>query len=387
VLLSLVICSFANGAVSQAGVLFLTISPSTVANGMGQTYSPLSYGDSFQNYFFPGYANEHYASLTNGFKNNWLPQFGFSDLYYDIEAYQIGFPIDVPDFSNMFFSLSYYDILLNMGSQPWTDETGDILGTVESWDKAQVLRFGVSWGEQWPRDWLSQTTISAGWGLDFIRSNLATGVQVGSQVAHEGRATSWDWGLSATSRVLQSSDGNIGIDLGLQVSENFISNEEIYYADMAQADPLPRQARLTMACAAEWRWHTLPLGRLHLAWGKEVSLLNEGGGYKSLPSTIFDVRETTNSGLELTLANTLTWRFGSFNDDPGHIDMNSWGWGIQTQGIGNYLHYLPALQQNRYLNLFFSRFNLFYNYSSYDAGENHPLTGTIFQEVGISFGR
>lgn len=371
--------------VSQAAVLFLTISPSTVANGMGQTYSPLSNGDSFQNYFFPGTTNEHNVNLTYGFKNEWLPQFGFSDLYYDVEAYQVGFPLNIPDLRNTLLSLSYYDILLDMGSQPWTDAVGNSLGTIDSWDRARVIRFGVNWREQWQRTWFSQTMISVGWGLDFIRSNLATGVQIGSQVAHEGRATCWDWGVSATSRVMQSPDGNVGLDFGLQVAENFINRSKIYYADQAQSDPLPRRGSIGLAGAVEWRRDTLPLGRLHLAWNRNVMLISEGGGYTSLPGTIFDAGEITSSGLELTLVNTFTWRSGFYNNDPGHVNLSTAGWGIQTLGVRNYLQYLPQLKQNRYLNFFFTRFNLFYNYSSWDGGENHPITETVFREAGIIY--
>jgi len=372
--------------VSQAAVLFLRISPSTVANGMGQTYSPLSFSDSFQNYFFPGSSIEHGVSLTNGFKVDWLPSWGFDDLYYDMEAYQVGLPMNCPGVNSLLFSFSFYSILFDMGAQPWTDENGNTMGTIESWDRARALRFGISWREQWQRNWLNQTTLNAGWGLDFVYSNLATGVQVGSQVAHAGQATCWDWGLSATSRILQSSDGNVSLDLGMQVAENFISNQDIYYVDVAHADPLPRTASWSLACAVEWRLDTLPLGRVHIAWGRDIILLDENGDYKPFLSSITNGGDVSHIGREFTVADIITWRTGIFDEDWRNSGITTRGWGVQTLGIRSYLDYLPELQQNRYLNLFLTRFNLFYNYSSWD-GKHHAFSGTVYQEIGISFGQ
>jgi hypothetical protein len=365
------------------GVLFLTVPPSTVADGMGQTHSPLNLNDSFQDYFFPGSSSGKQKTIAFGFMRDQLSQLGLSDISYNAAGFHGGRKFECCGDTSSLLTLGIYNINLILGDRAWIDEEGNSLGVIRNWVEGVVaLRSGWKWNKGWNRRRLSHLTINAGLGFDIIRSSLYTGVTCG-----ETDPTGWniglDWGLGAVARIYSSDSDRFNWDAGLQIAENFINRNGTFFADRAQAVPLPRQVHWSMASAVEWHRQSLPLARIHLAAGRTVSLLDDDEEYKPVFSSLFDSGRSS-LGLEFTGAGTLTLRCGIHVDGPADLDMATLGWGLQSGCVTDYITLLNGYQPGRFVT-FLNKFNLFYNYSAGARG-NYTRAETVNHELGISLG-
>ncbi|HEX9973264.1 MAG TPA: hypothetical protein VGD14_14425, partial [bacterium] len=80
-------------AVSATAVAFLRISPSPLANGMGQTYGNISATEPMASFFNPAYLGFFSKSQNFGFsysRSNWLPQLT-NDLYHKCYSLNFGY--------------------------------------------------------------------------------------------------------------------------------------------------------------------------------------------------------------------------------------------------------------------------------------------------------
>ncbi len=216
--------------VSQASVLFLLISPGGRPGGMGESFVAVADDATatWWNNAGLGFQRGHKISFMHA---KWLPQFGFSDLYYDF----VGTTHFIPSLGG---TIGGNVIYLNMGSQPWTGENGEDLGTIQSYD----LAFSLCYGTQLSPD------LAVGIGGKFIYSNLATGVTVGSQEAQAGKAGALDLGIlyrKQLGRYLRSHFGASLTNMG----------NKIFYADQAQADPLPTNFKFGYSVRFEFDAH------------------------------------------------------------------------------------------------------------------------------------
>lgn len=205
--------------VSQAAVLFLMISPGARPGGMGESFVAVA-DDATATWW-----NSAGLGFQRGFKvsamhTQWLPQFGFSDLYYDF----LGAAKFIPAMGG---TVGGNIIFLNMGSQPWTGENGESLGTIESYDVAVSLSYGTQLSPD----------LAIGIGGKFIYSNLATGVDVGSQTAQAGKAGALDLGILYRHHFTPAFRANFGASLTNM-------GNKIFYADEAQSDPLPTNLKM-----------------------------------------------------------------------------------------------------------------------------------------------
>lgn len=142
-------------AVSEAGVLFLLISPGAKAAGMGEAFVAVA-DDATATFWNPGglaFQTDHEVTLMHC---NWLPQL-VSDMSYEFIAYRqyigaIGGTLG----GNITF--------LNLGEQVQTGESGPTpIGTFHSWDMGVTLSYATRLKEN----------LGLGVNARYIRSNLA----------------------------------------------------------------------------------------------------------------------------------------------------------------------------------------------------------------------
>lgn len=325
--------------VSQAAVLFLMISPGARPGGMGESFVAVA-DDATATWWNTAGLGFQRGLKVSAMHSQWLPQFGFSDLYYDF----LGSTMFIPSLGG---TIGGNIVFLNMGSQPWTDAVGNSLGTIESYD----LAFSLSYGTQ------LSPNLAVGIGGKFIYSNLATGTLVGSQEAQAGKAGALDLGVLYKARITPAFSTNLGASLTNM-------GNKIFYADQAQADPLPTNLKMGYSLRYSFDAHN------------EVSLntdLNkpmyhpdgspiEGMLHSWFPTGVRDEFHSWvyNAGTEYWYGTDLNrlgsaafgLRAGYWRDIAGHITSITYGASVKIS-------------------------TFVFDFSYETAGKNHPITDTM----------
>jgi hypothetical protein len=230
--LSLVVLSGTNlFAQGDAAVPFLLINPGARPGGMGE--AGVAYcDDATAIYWNPALLAFQYTDPEVHSKGEvslmhvkWLPQFNFDDLWYDYLATRYYFE----DLGMFGLSITY----LNLGENVATDETGNRIGTFDSFEYAITASYAT----------LLKENMSLGVNLKFIQSNLTDrNITVGSE-NRDGRSSSFALDVGFFWRPAYEFLGN-RLGFGANLS-NF--GPKMTYIDEAQADPLPTNLRLGLS--------------------------------------------------------------------------------------------------------------------------------------------
>ncbi len=314
-------------AVSEAGVLFLLISPNARAGGMGEAFVAIA-DDASASYWNPaGLAFQEGFQFTSLY-SKWLPQFNLDDLYYVFGAARHS----VEGLGTVAAHITY----INLGEQNLTNETGpEVIGKFNSGDLAVTLSYGTLIAED----------MGVGLNVRYINSNLApqgAGAEKGS-----GQATAFsvDVGLLKKNLFTQR------LSFGLNISN---IGSKITYIDADQADPLPTNLKVGFAYRAiDQQYNRLTLA---LDMNKLLVNKNQDGTSDSVFEAFFTSWQNDdfifNLGAEYWYANLIALRAGYNYDDAGEVKYLTIGAGLR-----------------------YSIYQFDFGYIS--AGENHPLSDTM----------
>ncbi len=346
-------------AQGEAAVPFLMISPGARAGGMGEAGVALA-TDATANFWNPaGLAFQFEDPETDNrgevslMHVKWLPQFNFSDLFYDYLAARYY----VDELEGMVgLGITY----LNLGENVWTDATGEELGTFDSFEYAVTASFATK----------LQDNLGVGLNIKLIQSNLVPLdiIQVGAET-RDGVATSfavdvgvlWTPGYDFLENRL-----NLGANLA-----NF--GPEMTYINKKQADPLPTNIRMGLA----YKVLDDEFNRITLVYDTNRLLVvrNKGdeppdGVFKAVfysawvKGSISDRLKKFNHsfGLEYWYGNLIALRAGYFYEDPnfGAREFMTFGGGIKYNIFGVDFGYISA-------------------------EEDHPLSDTMRFSVSVEF--
>lgn len=341
-------------AQGEAAVPFLLISPGARNGGMGEAGAALV-NDATAVYWNPaGLAFQYEDPEVDRPREisfmhaKWLPQFNFSDLFYDYMAGRIY----IEDIGMLGGSITF----LNLGKNIWTDEQGNELGTFDSFEYAITLSYATK----------LKANLGIGINAKIVQSNLSD-VTVGSE-DRQGKATAFavDVGMLWTPgyEFLQNR-----LNLGFNLS-NF--GPKVTYIDRAQADPMPTNLRLGLAYKAyDDGFNSLTvvydLNRLLVVKYKDGTSDNviKAVFYSSwVKGPISErLRRFTHSiGLEYKYGTLIALRAGYFYEDP---DFGARKFATFGAGIG------------------FNIFNIDFSYIS--AAEDHPLSDTMRFSIAVKF--
>jgi len=398
-------------AQSEAAVLFLLIQPSLRANGMAGASVASSEHDPLSVAFNPAHVG--LATLNRSFqfefypsKTNWLPQFNLDDLNFDAKSFLIGYKFKINSRIPASIGAGYTRVFINLGTQNITDETNEIIATFQSSEHADIFSFGIG----------VDLGLKIGIGFSFkrIESNLASGIglEVGSgQVT----ANAYDFGFIAHLPILQSisklTDKSFKIGQRFQPfilsgfgfsRSNF--GDEISYIDAAQADPLPRVARMAVSVNTGIRYliEDLSFRLVDFEWSSEARDLlvkrstagnityEEGFGKIGFFDNVIAGNSNsgieTNRGWELNILELISLRYGRFEDPGGAVFYDTDGFGLRSTGLFKIAFILnPRLKSNSILSFLGNHVDVQYNTSKFNAGRGHPLDGTKFKGVRVSF--
>jgi len=365
-LVALLMLSNANMLFAQgeSAVPFLLIAPGARAGGMGEAGVALA-NDATAIYWNPAGLAFQYEDPEVDYKGeatfmhvNWLPQFNFSDLFYDFFAAR--YYLEEID-GMLGFGLTY----LNLGENVWTDEDNNNLGTFDSKEYAITLGYATK----------LEDNLGIGLNLKLIRSELVPQfVKVGAE-NRGGNATSFavDVGVLWTPAYeFLENRLNFGANLS-----NF--GPEVTYINEDQADPLPTNLRLGFA----YKVLDDEFNRITIVYDANRELVyrnpadsakGEEGGPDGVFKAVFysswakgSVSERFNKfthsiGLEYWYGNLIALRAGYFYEHPDYGDRNflTFGGGIKYDIFGIDFGYISA-------------------------EEDHPLSDTMRFSVSVQF--
>lgn len=177
--------------------------------------------------------------------------------------------------------------------------------------------------------------------------------------------------------------------------------ENVYYADAAQSDPLPRTARLGWSAEVGYRYRsehaTITLGSIMIAREAEEYLFarhpNGHVYYKNLPTGNMNISRsllegkyydyvTIRKGFALSFLETITIRSGSFH----YSGINAYGTNgitVSTNGIFKFLSFFSQDNQSSIMDFIFNRFEIRYNQSHY-SGSNSTIWGSNYKNITLS---
>ncbi len=202
---------------SEAGVIFLNISPGSRATGMGDAFVALA-DDATATYWNPAGLGIQKGSEVNFMHVNWLPGFNIGDMYYDFLTYKQ----EIEGLGTVGGNITYF----YLGEQKRTGEVGEEMGVFKTYEFQVTLAYGT----------MLTNNLSIGLSTKFIYSHLAdqgAGNEKGSGTGH-----------------------SVAVDMGVlyEVTPDFsigatISNmgPKISYIDYEQADPLPTNLKAGIA--------------------------------------------------------------------------------------------------------------------------------------------
>jgi hypothetical protein len=244
---------------------------------------------------------------------------------------------------------------MNYGEFQRTGSSGpEVIGTFNSFDIGATIGYATKLGDDW----------GLGVNFRFIYSNLSdvpTENEVGTGVAS---TVSIDIGTMW--RPQNFLDGNFSV--GLNVSN---LGPDISYIDQAQADPLPRNARLGLAYrvfADDYNSLTLTGDASKLLINRKSSLL---GGDTTTVSNDFSRSIEFSGGAEYLYGTPEDFMFavraGYFYEDPDYGNRNfmTFGAGIRYDIYGFDFSYISTVGSE---------------------SENHPLDGTLRFSLVIGWG-
>ena len=354
---------FAQG---EAAVPFLMIAPGARAGGMGEA-GVATASDATAIFWNPAGLAFQYEDPDVDYKGeasfmhvNWLPQFNFSDLFYDFFAARYY----VEEIDGM---VGFGFTFLNLGENVWTDATGQELDKFDSKEYAITLGYATK----------LEDNLGMGLNLKFIRSELVPSfVKVGAET-RGGNATSFavDVGVLWTPayEFLENR-----LNLGANLS-NF--GPEVTYINEDQADPLPTNLRLGFAYKVlddEFNKITLVYDANRLLVVRNESGTDSLTSNDEQPDGVFKavfysswvkgsfserLRKFTHSiGFEYWYGNLIALRAGYFYEDEdfGARKFVTFGGGIKYDIFGIDFGYISA-------------------------AEDHPLSDTMRFSVSVQF--
>ena len=339
---------------SRAAALFLLISPSSRANGMGQAGVALAdEPGAYYNPAAPALAARHHFVGATLYRDPvpWLPSLTH-ELEYTYSAFQVGW--DSGAWSRRFGSgpasagrysvsaaFALYRTKLDLGRMTRTDERGNIVGYTRFYDSADNYTFSV--GAHLLMDLGVGVTLKK---IESIQAARGAGIERGPG---DGSATAYDIGMLARLPLLDLLGHCVGDELKtihglrpvLDVSTGIAWNNrggDMSY-DEAPSEPLPanRTTGWAATVGVEWQVEQWRLGLVELAYATQIYTPQIAGD--EYGSSVDD----EGRGYEVSFLETLEIRRGTFDDDDGDRHYDTEGVTIKSDGMAKWFFGYPQM--------------------------------------------
>lgn len=321
--------SFPLLAQGEATGLFLMINPGARQGGMGET-GVATADDANAIYWNPAGLAFQYTDPELHKKGevtlmhvNWLPQFNFSDLYYDFAAARY----HLKNVGMLGLAIQF----INYGENTQTNDQGEVLGQFTSNEVAITGSYGMR----------LNNNLGLGVNLKFVLSRLSP-VQVGTE---EGKGIGSTFALDVGMLYHPGFAKRLGLGFNLS---NF--GPKMTYIDKAQADPIPTNLRLGLA----YKILNSEYNRLTFAYDMNKLLVprDEEDKDQSFVTYLYSSwgggdllqRLSHSFGLEYWYTSLIALRAGYFYEDPnyGARQFMTFGGGVRISFLGVDFSYILA---------------------------------------------
>jgi hypothetical protein len=414
---------------------WLTISPSTAANGMGNLALPYS-TDPMAAWLLPGVsaigpnAAEGVTIEFTGHRprTDWFPELDFGSMSLGHKAVRVRAPMDraLDRVSKWVPGIRWRPASpMSLSFSVMQQEFHEMLDWSE---RSTSSRLELGWHT---RAW----NFGAGLGYDFITCDIDYYDLDYTRVSYRREARTLDWGMVAERKLLDRvplrsdavpfQSAPLLLDLGVTGSwaRNFVGGEVEYFPD-EQGDPLPRGDRLALASRfrvvhpGSGSTKDLDLLRVHVAYEHAATLIDKylsgvqvngirdtdpggwatthfegddipdtyfyGLDYKLFEPGIFTVEDETERrwGAEISLFDMVTVRTGRVEIPMYRHMEDTRGWGLDSNGLFVLLERkLPATRSTPVLGWMLRSMRVRYDKSEWDS--NPFRNGTQFRQVTV----
>lgn len=384
-------------AQGEYAVPFLNYDLSPKLNGMAGTFTGLPTTEVYGAYFNPaqiGVFSQQY-NFAVGFypqKTDWLPGANWSDLTLYANAILLGYKLNTELPVSVGFSYIYTKF--NLGKNVWTDASGNELGEFNSYESCNAFTVGAS----------TEYYLKYYFGISYkyIYSRLVP-IKV-KQLDGIAEVSAFDIGVIISAPIsdfilpeeLKNINNFLPI-LDLSIGYSVLNlGDEVFYGDINQGDPLPRQARFGYGASfgLDYNYNDKTISILKFDFSSEARDLlayreSENIKYKSMFGDIkfFDnvIRGKTSDevvihkGWRINVFNTFTYSEGKIKGDGFHLFDKSNGYSISTKGIFDWLINETQITTFVYIA---NHFSLEYSWSKYDS-ESEYLDNTEFYDIQL----
>jgi hypothetical protein len=318
---------------SEAGVIFLKLTPGSRPAGMGEAFVAQA-DDATATWWNPaGMAFIERQEVALMYVNL-LPQFHLDDLYYSFLSYVH----HIPEWGTVGGNI----IFTNYGKIEGKDEYNQDTGTFHSYDVAFTAAYGSP----------VNARLGIGVAAKFIYSHLAdqgAGAEKGSGV---GTSMAVDVGVMYREAFMQ------GLTLAATLTN---MGPAISYIDRAQADPLP----MTIRVGASYKILDSEFNRLTLNLDLQKELVDRYDDGRAVPFYIALFTSWTNNELQNEVDGVIP-----------NVGLEYWYSDLVGLRMGYYYDKLGDRKPVTFgFSLAYSSYRFDFGYVS--AGEGHPLTDTM----------
>ena len=395
----------------EAALPFLLISSSADANAWGGVSTSVASDDAISVITNPGQLGlftleSYFSASTYTNKTAWLSTFQQSDLTYNAQALAAGYNLcnDLPLPFPISLGVGYSEVDLDLGTFIMTGPGGpDPIGTFEAYEKSNniSIAFGIEYFLR----------LGVGWNFKDVESVLGP---LSSGEVGKAQASMSDFGLllqapmveileRATSDSIQFlSNIKPYFTLSLGSAVNNMGDDAVSYSDLAQADPLPKNAITGLslelgfskkAGVAEWKVLTFTLAReaedllvkrsadgsfeYQSGWG-EISFFKNVIGGKAADCV------NLHRGWQLNVCEFVYLRGGSYAETKqcGNRNYSTSGFTLRLSGLFRLLEQTaPDVLGDDVVSFVADHIDIVYDHAEYS--DHELLGGTSFNALSI----
>jgi len=370
-------------AVGEAGAIFLLISPSATANGVGGSGVSNTTSDVYSSFFNPAhsYLPDGFSIETSNINVPWLTNLA-DDISFSSRVIKLNYNgYYITDNLYLNFSLSESDLDVNLENQNAIGEWGNFTGEFISSAISELTTFSIGiQSKKYPF-------------LFSIGRTNKTAVQtlVPSSVNVEGISGSstdkfHDWGF----RFIMNNYNIDNLDLmfSLGYSQSNIGSP-ISFIDGQEGDPAPKTARLGLTLGANIKYFkNTGIGLKFIREAEDLMINKEGlvgdiDFFNHILSGNSNMEVIIHNGIEINIFDIYYSRKGKFIDEGGDINISTKGYGINYSKLFLFPTLFADISKYRFFNIF-KRIDVQRNYSEYNAEIGHPLDNITFDETTVS---
>jgi len=345
--LAVLLAGFASDAFAQGAAVSTTIAPSIRFEGMGRASAAAWWGDDPDYWANPALLGYHRGLRYETGETQLVPELAddvwFRTKRFTLAGYGVGFAFAGRPFDEV------GEVHLSYGTSEGTDESGNPLGTFESYEDIRSWGFGVSVASALESIWrlrgLDAPAVTrwadVAFGMNFKDIDVVLSPDFDGSGVGRGSTTAEDLGVFARVTPIDTfrprEDGSdapswlVRADAGFGWSVVNDGPPTITFGVADIEDPLTEETRTSFSARVALHPAAIDqsLEGANLGWlARSLSpLVSVGGAMQAHTQRAYSESDIDELGLEVTLGNVFWIRTGHIDDPDGGIDASTSGWG------------------------------------------------------------